>query len=290
MTTDTLYDNPLHWTSMHKKFGGSLKSVGRSGLSETYNRYKYRSEEATFFEAVNKLIFDKKDINEAIKILDVGAGTGYWLAVVQNILTQKKLDLQLHALDLSEDALQVLKKNIPESICIHDNAGTIVPEKYAGKFDLVISNYCLHHITQPLQFHNALNLVIKSVKPGGYLLIMDCFIDREYAPSYNINPETFTGSGYSRPLHLLNEACQQNNMSMIAQYDPISYLMNNVLEDNSYIGFQIKSMIWKFLHCLYKTEAISRFILPIIFPLDKFLKSKRKGFSTRLFVYQKKHS
>lgn len=283
---DNTYNNPDHWTAIHKRFSGTLRAVGRSGLSETYNRYKYRSEEVTFSEAFFDIILkDYKGKN--LNVLEIGAGIGYWLNVVKSLTKRRHLDCNLNALDLSEHALTEIKKTLPEANCILENAGLVSPLMFESGFDLVMANYCLHHITQTGQFINALELAVKSVKPGGYLLLMDCFIDRAYSPVYQIDPAVYTGSGLTRPLQMVDQVCEKNQMHMIYRADPISFLMNNVLEANSSIEFSIKYFIWKCLHRLYKSDLASRIVLPFVYPLDMMLKKAQMGCSTRLLIYRK---
>jgi len=283
--TDTLYDNPSHWKEMHDRFPGSLRAVGRSGLSETYNRYKYRSEESTFSEALNRVIFNSN--NPEFRVLDIGAGTGYWMNVIRKHANRFNSTLAFTAMDLSEKALDELRKNIPEATCRVENAGTANPEMLSSQFDLVTTNYCLHHITQTEQFKNALSLAIHSVKPGGWLMIMDCLIDREYSPYYLVDATQYTGSGLSRPLKWVDDACESHNMRRIYMADPISFLMNNVLEAETVKGYRFRTFIWKMLHRIYKSEWLSRWLMPLIYPIDHFLKSRNQGYSTRLVIYQK---
>ena len=150
-----------------------------------------------------------------------------------------------------------------------------------------MANYCLHHITQTNQFMNALDLAVKSVRPGGYLLLMDCFIDRAYSPYYDVDTSDFKGSGLARPLKVVDKICDENFMRMIYMADPISYLMNNVLETDSKQDYRFKNFIWKIMHKVYKSDLASWCVLPFIFRIDKILKTAQKGYSTKLVIYQK---
>lgn len=288
--TDTLYDNPAHWKAMHERFSGSLKAVGRSGLSETYNRYKYRTEEETFVDVLVRKVLPAWSPEQPVKVLDIGAGIGYWMQVVQSVAATAHVPVRFTALDLSEKALQALALNFPDTECLLENAGLVNSKLLYEKFDLVMANYCLHHITHTDQFNNALQLAIQSVKSDGFLMLMDCFIDLAYSPYYLINKETYAGSGLSRPLAQVDQACEENNMRRVFMAQPISYLMNNVLEDKSESAYRRKQWIWKILHRMYKSEQISRWLMPIIFPVDRFLKNHHQGFSTRLILYQKQRT
>jgi len=290
MITEPVYDNPAHWKEMHLRYPGSLKAVGRSGLSETYNRYKYRSEEETFSAAVAHIIHELKNEKKALDILDIGAGTGYWLDVVNGVAASCGLELKPVAIDLSERALEALKLRRPETECLVINAGTADPSMLLSKYDLVMANYCLHHITDTAQFKNALQLAINSVAPGGCMLLMDCLIDKSYSPYYLVDAEGFTGSGLSRPLKWIDEAAGNKKMKLIYMADPVSYLMNNVLESESASGFRAKSIVWKVLEKFYRSELYSRLLMPLVYPFDRFLKKRNMGCSTRLVIYQKQTS
>jgi SAM-dependent methyltransferase len=281
-----IYNNPDHWKDIHNRFTGTLKSVGRSGLSETYNRYKYWSEEETFSKALSGCIWSRFK-KEKLEVLEIGAGIGYWLNVVNQQAGNNKIKASLTALDLSENAISEIKKNIPGVSCILENAGLVNPMFLESRFDLVMANYCLHHITQSNQFMNALELAVNSVKPGGYLLLMDCFIDRVYSPYYDVDVAEYKGSGLARPLKIVDKVCEEHLMRLIHMADPISYLMNNVLEADSERDYRLKSFIWKIMHRLYKSDLASRCVLPFIIRWDRFLKTAHKGYSTRLLIYQK---
>jgi len=285
--TDSLYDNPSHWKEMHHRYGGSLKAVGRSGLSETYNFHKYRSEEATFSEVLKQVVIAGKKNGDDFHVLDVGAGTGYWLNVVMREAKNRNILPKVTAIDLSEEALDELKLHLPGTECVVENAGLADPGMMKGKFDLVMSNYCLHHITNTGQFKNALQLAVQSVKPGGFLLIMDCLIDRKYSPYYEIDADRYAGSGLSRPLQWVDQAAEQNNMRRISMTDPISFLMNNVLEADSGAGYRLMHITWKILHRIFKSDRLTQLVMPLVYAADRYLKKRNLGYSTRLVIYQR---
>ena len=49
------YDNVNYWIDMHKKYKGSIKAVGRSNLSEEYNKMKYQSEAETVLKVLEEI-------------------------------------------------------------------------------------------------------------------------------------------------------------------------------------------------------------------------------------------
>jgi ubiquinone/menaquinone biosynthesis C-methylase UbiE len=105
------------------------------------------------------------------RILDIGTGSGLLSIEIAKSINQ---EFQITAIDISEDMLQIARKNIQLSgfshkikLKVRSASALSFPDQY---FDLVISNASLHHWINPLVAFNEIKRVTKS---GGYCLIRD---------------------------------------------------------------------------------------------------------------------
>jgi len=101
------------------------------------------------------------------KILDLGCGRG--------VFTEKIAEKAEHVvgIDIVPEIISYAKENHSRKnityICFDAEN---LPE-LDGKFDLIISRFCFHH----LDFNKAAPGIIAKVKPGGRLIAVDCFED-----------------------------------------------------------------------------------------------------------------
>jgi hypothetical protein len=65
------YDNSSYWIHLHKELPGALRSVGWPGLSEEYNKLKYRSESESVIEVLDAFL--ARSGKKEISVLDIGA-------------------------------------------------------------------------------------------------------------------------------------------------------------------------------------------------------------------------
>ena len=102
------------------------------------------------------------------RLIDIGCGPGAFLSLVQ----ERFPDIQLNALDLSEEMVQETRMRLAEtSIATVGDAERMPLED--EQYQVVTCNMSIHHYPHPL---SALNEMRRILKPGGYLLLndMDC--------------------------------------------------------------------------------------------------------------------
>ncbi len=92
----------------------------------------------------------QKDHNTPLKILDLGAGTGIYSAMVQAVFPHAQLTL----LDLSQDMLEKAKSRFSQmgkypKIIIGDYVGTDL----IGGYDVIISALSIHHLSHAEKEH-----------------------------------------------------------------------------------------------------------------------------------------
>ena len=152
-----VYNNRQYWSQLHEELKGQLKAVGHPFLSESLNRLKYSSEAAAIGQALQEItdVFQKDNWHD-ISYLDIGAGTGYWTDLISQWFVSKGYQVEVSALDISSDALDVIRERLPFVHGIAEDLRTISPDKSPESYDLVSACYCLHHLTRTNDFINAL--------------------------------------------------------------------------------------------------------------------------------------
>ncbi len=98
------FEDKKYWINRHKKFEGSLRSIGMKSYNRLANEYKYRLVREQYKNALSNL-----DLPPKTRILDAGAGTG---AFIPLFLNNERVS-EIIATDVSDLALQQLKQNHP---------------------------------------------------------------------------------------------------------------------------------------------------------------------------------
>lgn len=284
------YENTQYWTQIHCLYEGQLKAVGYPLLSEAFNELKYQSEAESVLEILREVAKDLGCKSEnSISILDIGAGIGYWTGLIKNTLATQGFTPHPTALDISVEALTKVKGRDPSVETIQADLKTISPEQLKQKFDLVYAFYCLHHLKRHDDFVNALRFAAASVKPGGYLILMDPMLRLPFSLAYSINFSTYAGNGVMRPLYLIDDILQNQGLLRCKQMPAVSFLLNGNAEAYGFLGYAFLKLIWKTLGLVfYRSESRTKAIAPILVTLDRLFKKANLSFSSRICLYQKK--
>ena len=99
---------------------------------------------------------------------DIGSGPGAFLSLVEETFP----DIQLNALDLSEEMINETKERLSNTAIATVGDSENMPLE-GEQYQVVTCNMSIHHYPHP---QNALNEMYRILKPGGYLLLndMDC--------------------------------------------------------------------------------------------------------------------
>jgi len=102
-------------------------------------------------------------------LLDLMCGPGYLLGKI----AKKRKDLILKGMDIDKRYIGFARKKYPR---IDFELGNILSWKSKEKYDAVVCTGSLHHVPYNQQ-ENAVKKMAAMVKPGGFVLISDCYVD-----------------------------------------------------------------------------------------------------------------
>lgn len=280
------YDNEPYWVRMHQRHAGRLKAVGHSSLSEEFNKLKYASESGTFLDVLQGL---KSQLNEKAKlsVMDIGAGTGYWTGLFSDWFKGEGLHAEMSVLDLSLDALKSIQANYPWVEVIQEDLRSVDVSLRSNSFDVVMAFYCLHHLVRIEDFLHGLTFSAKSVRPGGFLMIMDPILTKAFTYHDTLDFASFEGNGIPRHLYLLDDVLSKEGLRKVAMRPAVSFILNGNIEGYSRFSFLICTAIWRALQIFYRRSAWTKPIGEIVLSLDSVLKDANLGFSSSLCLYQK---
>lgn len=102
-------------------------------------------------------------------LLDLMCGPGYLLGKIAS----KRKDLKLNGVDIDKRYINFSRKKYPR---IDFEMGNVLSWKSKELFDVVICTGSLHHIPYNQQ-KNAVKKMASLVKPEGFAIISDCYVD-----------------------------------------------------------------------------------------------------------------
>jgi SAM-dependent methyltransferase len=252
------------------------------------NQLKYESEAESVALALKKISEELWRANRIeLSVLDVGAGYGYWSALVCDLLSRNKFTVHASALDMSSEALDVIRDRLPQVNCINADLRVIAPDQSAQAYDLVFSCYCLHHLTRASDFLNALQFVGQSVTKGGFLLIMDPILTRPFSKADTLDFQSFRGNGIPRHLYYIDDNLAELGLRRCLVLPAVSFILNENIESSDRLSFYAMMSIWKLLCRLDRIENLTRSTAGIFRSLDSALKRQGLAFSSSVCVYQK---
>ena len=121
-----------------------------------YWRHDYRSQ----LEEIGRI--------RPARLIDIGCGPGAFLCLVEETFP----DIQLNALDLSEEMIRETKERLSDTAIATVGDSENMPLE-SGQYQVVTCNMSIHHYPHP---RKALHEMYRILKPGGCLLLndMDC--------------------------------------------------------------------------------------------------------------------
>lgn len=156
--------------SWAESYDESIMENSKDGLN-LFEKYNY----------VLGTVAEKIHENNALKVLDIGCGTG-------NLINKLDKHIQYTGMDQSIEMLLIAKKKFPNA---NFRLGNFLDEPFVNnKFDMIISTFAFHHLNT-FEKEKAVNLLLKYLKPNGRIVIADLMFlnekDRIEKKEYFIN-------------------------------------------------------------------------------------------------------
>lgn len=278
------YDNPSYWRGLHDAMPNGLRAVGYPALSERFNELKYESEASTFTEVLDRHV---RRSSGPLRVLDLGAGSGYWTRLVDRWARENGGSAELTAVDLSTPALTQITTAIPHVRAVQGDLCTMAPDEFAGQFDLVYVCYCLHHLPRLDGHLNALRLACRSVAPGGTLIIMDPVLTLPYSPLDCHDFFSYNGNGVVRHLMTIEDIVQSEGLGRKEVLPAVSYILNGPVQANGPWRYALATRIWFALHRVYRSERMTRRLSGLLETIDRSLKASGSSLSSSICVYSR---
>ena len=167
MTSVAVVDPREYWETRLTEHW-DLHGVGFAGYGLRYNQSLYRVRRRVFLSHVRALNLDLCRST----ILDVGSGTGFYVAIWRSLGVQS-----ITASDLTTVAVERLKTVYPDVASVQlDIGASVQAQGFAGTFDVVTAFDVLFHIIDDLRFRTAIFNVSSLCRSGGYFLFSDNFL------------------------------------------------------------------------------------------------------------------
>jgi ubiquinone/menaquinone biosynthesis C-methylase UbiE len=119
-------------------------------------------------------------------VLDTGCGRGLWLVTAAKHLTTGKAvgidvwNTRLQSGNSPKNTLEnAIAENVAEKVEVRDGDVRSIPFGDRS-FDLVIASLLLHHVSRP-ERRKAVSEIVRVLKPGGQLIVLEIFTITEYA-------------------------------------------------------------------------------------------------------------
>ncbi|MGB9756693.1 MAG: class I SAM-dependent methyltransferase [Candidatus Bathyarchaeales archaeon] len=183
------YAHNLCLEQLFRKLGCSnpetlAKEVEHFTLKEAEKRdeivLKYFGEDGVkrIVNTIVELLFETPKLPKNAKVLDVGAGSGFFTVKIAKMIQDKYPKASFYALDMTPTMLLSLKKkkvNIQPFIGVAENIRGSMKEarEYLGvpyKFDAIFSTLMLHHSIEPQQVFKSIK---EALKKRGKAIILD---------------------------------------------------------------------------------------------------------------------
>ena len=275
------YNNETYWKELHGSFNGRLKAVGWPSLSESFNEAKYLSETQSFLDALEFCPLTSKS---PVRLLEIGIGIGFWTSLLMERLS--KFDFHMTGLDISEDALAVVRARFPDVELEQADLRTVNPDLFLHRFDLVTALMVLLHLTVPSEFDNALRFAARSVRPEGTLLLYEPAITETYSPW--LVGKMAAGNSLARRLDAYDEALSAEGLKRVAMLPGASWVLNSPIEAANEFSFHLRRAAWYVLsRSAFRFEGPSKLVSPLALRLDVLLKRGAGPGSGKFLVYRR---
>jgi len=260
------FDPEQYWEGMHVRNDG-FAAVGFSGLGVGFNFWMYRVRRRVLRRALGRAGVSL----EGAAVLDVGAGTGFY---VREWL--KLGAAHISGIDLSAAAVEALRAQLPTAEFSREDIAEPSGVSRSRPYDLVSAFDVLFHIVDDRRFVRAIGNIGDITRSGGHLLLSDNFL----------HGTTIRGRlQVSRSLAEIEDALAAAGFDTVLRL-PMFFLMNNPIDSQS----RFLSLSWRAISGVcYRSNRAGAVLGALLFPLELLLTGlAREGPSTELVVCRRR--
>ncbi len=267
-TTDSAkpFDPEQYWEGMHVENRG-FAAVGFRGLGVGFNLWMYRVRRRVVRRALSRTGLSL----EGATVLDVGAGTGFyvreWLKLGAARVT---------GIDLSAAAVESLRTEFPSAEFARDDIADPSESWRSRRYDVVSAFDVLFHIVDDARFVRAIQNIAGLTPSGGHLLLSDNFL---HGPTIRGEHQV------SRSLEEIDNALAGAGFEIVLRI-PMFFLMNNPIDSPS----RFLASSWRTVtRVCYRSDRAGAVLGALLFPLELLLTAvAREGPSTELVVCRRR--
>jgi 2-polyprenyl-3-methyl-5-hydroxy-6-metoxy-1,4-benzoquinol methylase len=165
-STDVAFDPRAYWEERLSE-SCDLRGVGYARKGQALNRWMYRHKAWQLAWALERL-----GINPCgYRVLDIGSGSGFYI----NFWKHRGADVM--ASDLTETSVNHLRRMYPNTPSVRLDISAPFETSKLGTYDIVSVLGVMYHIVDDQAFTRTLQNIRALLKPGGWLLVTDIFMD-----------------------------------------------------------------------------------------------------------------
>jgi 2-polyprenyl-3-methyl-5-hydroxy-6-metoxy-1,4-benzoquinol methylase len=271
------YDNSLYWLDIHKDYAGTLRAVGWPTLCEEFNKLKYISESDSFLTVLNRSVGEDKKM----AVLEVGVGIGYWTSLLDEYCRRREVRPVMTALDISAAALALVKEKFPEIETLQADLKKVNINSNTVQYDLVTAVMVLLHLTDIEDYLHALKFCAQSVKAGGYFVLYEPLLQKNYSPFISIKYDVFSGNSIPRNASEVDNVLKNAGMEKCFVFPGASWLLNSPIQASSRMAYLFKWLVWNAMaRLVFKSDRLTRLLSGPLLSLDKYFKASNPDSGT----------
>jgi SAM-dependent methyltransferase len=261
--TTGAFDAERYWSNRLEQTY-SLAGVGWLGLSEPFNRWMYAVRRRVFRRALR----GRFDPSQA-RVLDVGSGTGFYIALWQELGVR-----DITGCDLTRVAVERLRDRFPGIRFEHLDISAASVE-LDGPFDAVSAMDVLFHIVDDEGYGRALRNLRDRLTPGGLLIFT------EDLPHGEIKRHRHQAS---RSLEEVNALLCEVGLEIVLRR-PLFVLMHDPIDRRSVL----LTRMWSGARILARNKTLGWLLGALLFPLELMLtRVVKEGPATEIVISRRR--
>lgn len=261
--TPTAFDPERYWSNRLEQTY-SLAGVGWLGLSEPFNRWMYAVRRRVFKRALRR----RFDPSQA-RVLDVGSGTGFYIALWDELGVP-----DITGCDLTRVAVERLLDRFPGIRFEHLDISAASVE-LEGPFDAISAMDVLFHIVDDEGYRRALGNLRELLTLDGLLIFT------EDLPHGEIKRHRHQAS---RSFEEVDALLREVGLEIVLRR-PLFVLMNDPVDSRS----ALLTRMWSSVRVLARSKTLGWLLGALLFPLELTLtRIVREGPATEIVICRRR--